>query len=155
MLIDLTTAKLHIAADGSTDDALITLYLGAAEQSVSEYARRYIYADKTALDAAITAAPDDLIDAKAAYDDAMLDASVITDDDLKAMAELAAGEAYAVAKHSARMTYQGIVVNTQIKAAILLTLGHLYANREDSVIGFTAVALPMGTQYLMNPFRAY
>lgn len=46
----------------------------------------------------------------------------------------------------------GIIVNDVIKAAILLTVGHLYANREDVVPGSVA-ALPMGAQYLLQPYR--
>lgn len=46
-----------------------------------------------------------------------------------------------------------ILVDAAIKAAILLTCGHLYANREDVVIGATAVALPNGAQALLRPKR--
>ncbi|MDR6394634.1 head-tail connector protein [Herbaspirillum seropedicae] len=46
-----------------------------------------------------------------------------------------------------------IVVDAAIKAAILLTCGHLYNNREDVVIGVTAVALPNGAQALLRPKR--
>jgi hypothetical protein len=155
MLIDLPTAKLHVAADGDADAALITLYLGAAERSVVEYACRNIYATQGALDAAIAAVPDALIAAKTAYDAAIVLADAMDAGDLQDMAVLAADEAYTKAKQSARMTYQGIVVNDQIKAAILLTLGHLYANRENSIVGVQVAALPMGSQYLMNSFRAY
>ncbi len=46
-----------------------------------------------------------------------------------------------------------IVMSDSIRAAMLLILGHLYANREDSAIGLTAVELPMGSQYLLRPDR--
>lgn len=46
-----------------------------------------------------------------------------------------------------------IVVNDAIRAAILLILGHLYANREDSVIGTIASDLPMGSRSLLAPHR--
>jgi hypothetical protein len=46
-----------------------------------------------------------------------------------------------------------IVADDAIRAAILLTLGHLYANREDSIIGVSAVELPMGSQWLLAPYR--
>lgn len=155
MLIDLPTAKLHLSVDGTDADAIITLYLGASERSVVEYACRNIYADQTALDAAIAAVPDVLVAAKTAYDASILAADALTDEDLQGMAYLAANETYFNAKQSARMTYQGIVVNDQIKAAILLTLGHLYQNREDTVVGVSVVELPMGSRFLMDPFKAY
>nr|DAH83225.1 MAG TPA: head tail connector [Caudoviricetes sp.] len=46
-----------------------------------------------------------------------------------------------------------ILLNDSIRAAVLLILGHLYANREDSVVGLTAIALPMGSRSLLQPFR--
>lgn len=40
-----------------------------------------------------------------------------------------------------------------IKAAILLAIGSLYANRETVVIGVTAVSLPWGAEQLLRPHR--
>lgn len=45
----------------------------------------------------------------------------------------------------------GIVMNAAIRAACLLTFGHLYANREAT--GQEAKELPMGVQYLLMPYR--
>jgi hypothetical protein len=47
-----------------------------------------------------------------------------------------------------------IVADDAIRAAILLTLGHLYANREDSIVGVSAIELPMGSQWLLAPYRS-
>jgi hypothetical protein len=48
-----------------------------------------------------------------------------------------------------------MVCNKSIQAAILLTVGHLWANRENAVVGPTAAAveLPFGAQSLLWPFR--
>ncbi|WP_449432348.1 head-tail connector protein [Pseudomonas putida] len=46
-----------------------------------------------------------------------------------------------------------MVCNKQIKAACLLILGHLYANREDVVIGTIATELPKGSVALLTPHR--
>lgn len=46
-----------------------------------------------------------------------------------------------------------LVCNKQIKAACLLILGHLYANREDVVIGTIATELPKGSVALLTPHR--
>ena len=43
---------------------------------------------------------------------------------------------------SADAESQPLLVNAAIKAAILLTLGDLYASREDTVIGASVAALP-------------
>lgn len=40
-----------------------------------------------------------------------------------------------------------------IRAAMLLTIGHLYENREAVVIGATVAELPLGVQNLLQPFR--
>ncbi|WP_047933898.1 head-tail connector protein [Pseudomonas putida] len=46
-----------------------------------------------------------------------------------------------------------MVCNKQVKAACLLILGHLYANREDVVIGTIATELPKGSVALLTPHR--
>lgn len=46
-----------------------------------------------------------------------------------------------------------IVINAAIQAALLLIVGHLYANREDVVVGVSATQLPNGAQYLLQPYR--
>ena len=46
-----------------------------------------------------------------------------------------------------------MVVTPAIEAAILLTLGHLYANREQIVIGATVAELPFGPRALLRPHR--
>lgn len=43
--------------------------------------------------------------------------------------------------------------NAPFKSACLLILGHLYANREDVVIGTIATDLPRGSQSLLTPYR--
>ena len=43
--------------------------------------------------------------------------------------------------------------NAPFKSACLLMLGHLYANREDVVVGISATELPRGAQALLTPYR--
>lgn len=43
----------------------------------------------------------------------------------------------------------------QARAAVLLTVGHFYANREAVLVGKTAVALPIGTKHLLSQIRVY
>jgi len=45
-----------------------------------------------------------------------------------------------------------IVVNDAIRAAVLLTLGHLYANRENVITG-TVSEMKEGTRSLLWPYR--
>lgn len=46
-----------------------------------------------------------------------------------------------------------MLANDQVKAAVLLTLGHLYANREDVVVGTITAELPRGARSLLQPHR--
>jgi fructose-specific component phosphotransferase system IIB-like protein len=153
MLIDLAVAKAHLNVTVDLDDADITLKLEAAEQSAIEFIGRNVYADHDAL----TAAQDDVLvtlaAASAAYLTATAAAASIANGVDKDMALLGATEAYTQAQTAARRTYQGIVVSSNIKAAILLICGHLYANREDVVVSTHVAALPMGAHSLLQPYR--
>lgn len=102
MLPDLATVKLHLRVDDSAEDALIGLYVTAAEESAMQFLGRTIYAT-----------------------------------------ELAQG-----------LDTAGIVINPAIQAALLLIVGHLYANREDVLAGVSVAQLPNGSQYLLQPYRA-
>jgi uncharacterized phage protein (predicted DNA packaging) len=42
-----------------------------------------------------------------------------------------------------------------LKSAMKLLIGHLYANRESTIIGVSVSELPMASEYLMNPYRNY
>jgi uncharacterized phiE125 gp8 family phage protein len=44
---------------------------------------------------------------------------------------------------------------SQARAAVLLTLGHFYANREAVVVGKTAVPLPIGARHLLGQIKLY
>lgn len=46
-----------------------------------------------------------------------------------------------------------MVANYAIKAAILLICGHLFANREDVVVGAQSFAMPNGSRDLLRPHR--
>jgi len=41
-----------------------------------------------------------------------------------------------------------------VKQAILLTVGHLYANRENTMVGANIMSIPFGAESLLNPYRA-
>ncbi|AXO90849.1 phage gp6-like head-tail connector protein [Pseudomonas parafulva] len=46
-----------------------------------------------------------------------------------------------------------MVATSAIKSACLLILGHLYANREDVVVGTISTEMPRGSQALLTPYR--
>ena len=153
--VTLAEAKLHLRVDGTDEDALIGLYINAAEQAAIKAMDRGVYADGTALQTAMTAAPAALTAATAAYTAAVTAAEAMTDATEQAAALKVAEAAYLRALVAYRQVFDGIVVNDQIKAAVLLTVGHLYANREDVVAGASVAALPNGADYLLHPFKVY
>jgi len=46
-----------------------------------------------------------------------------------------------------------LVLTPSIEAACLLIVGHLFAHREDVVIGSSATTLPRGSEHLLFPYR--
>lgn len=155
MLIDLATAKLQASIDAGTDDALVTVYIGAAERFAVEYMQRNIYADQNALTAAIAAAPGALATATTAYEAAIAAADAMAEGVDRNMAVFAADDAYSKAQKAARLTHQGIIIDDNIRVAMLLTIGHLYQNREETVVGVSVAPLPMGAKYFLDFYRAY
>lgn len=153
--VTLAEAKQHLRVTEPDEDALIGIYINAAEQSAVSLLDRGVYADNTALQAAMTAAPAALTAATAAKEAAVTAAEALTDADEKAAALQAAENAYLRALVAYRQVFDGIVVNDQIKAAVLLTVGSLYAQREDVVVGASVAALPNGADYLLQPYKVY
>ena len=148
-------AKLHLRADGTDEDALIGIYIAAAEQAAVKALDRGVYADGAALQTAMAAAPAALTTATAAYTAAVTAADAMTDTTEQAAALQVAETAYMRAQVAYRQAFDGIVVNESIKAAVLLTVGHLYANREDVVVGASVAALPNGADCLLQPYKVY
>jgi uncharacterized protein YwlG (UPF0340 family) len=154
MLLDLPTAKAHLRVDNAADDALITLYINAAEQSAAEHLNRRLYVDQAALTAAVAAVPAVLAVASATYAAAVAAALLMVDLVEQDAATVDAEQSYTAAQTVARETRAGMVINDVIKAAILLMLGDMYASREDTVIGVSVSPLPTGARALMRPYRA-
>ena len=48
-----------------------------------------------------------------------------------------------------------ILLNDDVKAAMLLLIGHWYANRESVVIGETVAQVPLAVEALLQPYRIY
>lgn len=153
-LVTLAAAKLHLRVETSAEDTLIQAQINAAELSASKYLARNLYADQGALDAAVAGVGAALAAAAEAYDASILSANLITNAVGRAFALAAAEDAYANAQTQARMTQGGIVINDAITSAVLLTIGHLYINREG-VVDRALVEMPMGVQHLLQPFKAY
>lgn len=153
-IVTLTTAKLHLKEDSSDQDALITLYIEAAEETAIQFLNRRVYIDQAALNTAIAGVQATLAAATVAYDVAITAAALLTVAIESDAATAHAVNVYSSAQTVARETRAGIVKNDVIKAAILLTLGDLFANREETIIGTIVASLPFGARALMQPYRA-
>ena len=147
--LTLTQAKAHLRIDGSDEDTDLTLKLAAAERAATEYLNCNVYADSTALNAAIAAVPATVAAAKVTYDAAYLVAIAIEDADVSLIEQAYAMKVYMQAVYAATRTRAGIVINEQVQAAMLLILGRLYESREDDA------EMPRAAQDLLSPFRCY
>lgn len=153
--VQLAEAKIHLRVDGTDEDALIGLYINAAEQAAIKAMDRGVYADGTALGVAKAAAPGELDTAIAAYESAIAAAEALADETAIAAAIQTAGNGLLRAKVAHRHAMDGMVVNEAIKAAVLLVVGSLYVQREDVVVGVSVAQLPNGAEWLLAPYRVY
>ena len=154
-LVTLESAKLHLRVDSADEDALIGVYITAAEQMAVALLDRGVYADGTALGVAKAAAPGELDTAIAAYESAIAAAEALADETAKAASIQTAGNGLLRAKVAHRQAMDGMVVNEAIKAAVLLIVGSLYAQREDVVVGVPVAQLPNGAEWLLAPYKVY
>lgn len=155
IFVTTSEAKLHLRVDSADEDALIGVYITAAEQMAIALLDRGVYADGTALGVAKAAAPGELTAATTTYTSAIAAAQALEDATEQAAATQAAEYAYLRAKVAHRHAMDGIVVNEAIKAAVLLIVGSLYAQREDVVVGVSVAQLPNGAEWLLAPYKVY
>jgi len=136
------------------DDPMVDLYARAAELAAQEFLDRFVYATDADLQQAIAAVPGQMIAADAAFTAAKAVAEALPYMPMR-MALEAACRALGASRAKARRTYDGIVITDDIKIGMLLTLGHLYENREDVVAGASAgaVELPIGAKHFLWPHR--
>ena len=155
IFVTTSEAKLHLRVDSADEDALIGVYITAAEQMAIALLDRGVYADDTALGVAKAAAPGELDTAIAAYESAIAAAEALADETAKAASIQTACNGLLRAKVAHRQAIDGMVVNEAIKAAVLLIVGHLYANREDVVAGVSVAQMPNGAEWLLQPYKVY
>ena len=155
IFVPTSEAKLHLRVDSADEDALIGVYITAAEQMAIALLDRGVYADDTALGVAKAAAPGELDTAIAAYESAIAAAEALADETAKAASIQTAGNGLLRAKVAHRHAMDGMVVNEAIKAAVLLIVGSLYTQREDVVVGVSVAQIPNGAEWLLAPYRVY
>lgn len=152
-LLDLATARAHLRVESDYPADQIEPYLNAAELVAAQFMNRRVYADQNLLTDAVAAVPAALIAAGVAYGSAMADAVAIPDPVARCAAVDFASAQYRAAQIVSRETYAGIVLDDMIRAGILLILGHLFEQRQSVIVGNTVAVLPMGPQYVLQPYR--
>lgn len=152
-LLTIEQCRQQCRADGEHEDTLLGDLLVSAEDAAAAYLNRAVFATQTQLDAALDALPAAAADAAQAYATAFEDAAAETNPDKSAAMVSVASSRRAASELNRSRVLHGIVANGSILAAVRLTLGHFYANREDNVVGATAVELPTGAKALLRPYR--
>lgn len=136
-------AKAHLRIIGDDEAVDLALKSAAAEQAVIAHLDRAVYADQTALNAAIAAVPAALVAAKAAYIAADDDANLIADYDLCLIEKAHAFNVYSRALFNAARTRRGLVIDPVLLAEMQLALEDLW---ERDAYAPTR---------LMDPYRHY
>lgn len=149
-LVTIDQAREHCKSD-TADDALLGVYLAAAEKSAARLVGRNLYATPEALNNAFSTIATKMSDARAAYDTAIAAAADL-DEQGKMSAESLAQRELDKVTWEQHYVLHGIVADDDIKAAILLITGHLYRNREDVVTGVTATEVPNAARALLWPY---
>ena len=147
--ITLAQAKLHCRIDGTDGDADLLIKISAAERAASEYIQCEIYLTQSALNSAISQSSSTLENAKSDYDEAMAEAALLTDADLREMEEQQALDVYNRAKYSVSRVRNGVVINDLIVASMLLIVGWMNEVREDGE------PIPKAARDLLHHFKSY
>lgn len=86
-------------------------------------------------------------------DDAKRQLNILnSDDDLLIQSKIDAASAWLLAYTGAPSTD---ATPAPVMEACRLLVGHLYGNREGTLVGVTAQTLPLGVLDLLAPYRAY
>lgn len=152
MLINMDEARSHCRVGDFYPPDQLEPYIAAAVDAVQAHLNRRVFVDQAALDAALDALPDMLTEAQAAYAQAVLDADMTNATRRESQLSVASMR-LASAEQAAQRTLHGIPLNASLKAAILLTLGHLFQSRASVVVGPTPHELPLGVKELLRPYR--
>ncbi|MFY2030545.1 head-tail connector protein [Achromobacter xylosoxidans] len=150
----LTPEECIVQCNADPADApLLAKLLASAESAVAGHLNRAFFTSKDELLAAQDALPQAAGDAQEAYDAAITSAAALTNSAAQQMVINLATERLKEAKAGFQRVLFGMVATPRIEAAVRLTLGNLYANREEVVVGVTAVRLPQGIEELLRPDR--
>lgn len=178
--VSVDEAKSHLRVEVADDDALISTLIQSATGFAEEFLRRRLmvetwedWLDGFADEMILRNSPAPSVTSIAYVDSAgitqTLDSSTYTveapagPNPSRTVVRLAYGQSWPATRDQAnavRVRYSAGYANAAavppaIRSAILLTIGHLYGNREDVVVGTIAAPLPRGADYLLRPYRLW
>jgi len=152
-IVSIAQARSHVRVEADYPVEQLQDAIAGAIDAAQAYLNRRVYESTDLLAAARALYPASVRAAAAARDQSLADAVFIESDEERAATIRIAKVSYQEAVQAAEASVHGAVVNPSIVAAVLLTIGHLYANRSDVVVGATAVELPLGARSLLRPYR--
>jgi uncharacterized phiE125 gp8 family phage protein len=177
--VSLDEAKAHLRVDHPDDDAAIINMIKSATSMAEEFLRRALCTQTIKLamptfpsgSIVLPRPPIQSIVAVSYYTEDDLLASILnlppaaiyTLDEYEYAAVLLPGKSWpATATHRTAAFVEYIagyaspaLVPEPIRQAILMTVGHFFANREDVITGTIAAALPRSAESLLWPFRHF
>jgi hypothetical protein len=151
-MVSIGDVRAHLRLDDNYPAEQLQVYIGAAASAAEEFLNRRIFPSDTQRLEAIARVPARLAQAVAAHAAAIAAADLVEDLDSRLAEHSDADATLREARAAATEVRRGIVAGDQIRAAILLTIGHLFANREDST-DKQLQELPQGCKWLLQPFR--
>lgn len=151
-VIDIELAMKHLLAEPEDQD-LVQSQLDGAEEAAQQFLQRRFFADQAAVDLAKSTVIARTQAARTAYRAALVAADDPENADDRCRLRERARKTLSDTFEAIDMDDFGIVINKAIEAACLLKLGHLFANREEVVVGSTAVELPLASKSLLMPYR--
>lgn len=152
-IVSIEDARSHCRVDSDYPSEQLQPYVDGAEGAAAAYLNRYLYADASSLAAAQDSVAEAIGAASEAYATAKAAAAEMSNADAAAAALAVAESRWCAAKVDAARSTHGMVATPVIIAAIMLTIGSLFENRSDTVVGLPASALPTDAAGLLWPHR--
>lgn len=141
-MLDLDLVREHLKADvEDVEEELLEQYVSSATSICANYCNRALYEDEDARAEDYTAAITEYGQLKTARETAL---NGVTDCDLRNMIVDTYIQKFAAVKRR----IVGIAVDDTIRAAILMTVGFVYVQRED----VTRDNIPMGVRRILEPY---
>lgn len=150
-VIDIEKAKLHLRVDDDAGDDVQDKLIAAIDIA-EQFLNRKVFANAQEMATLKGTIPDLVEQADTQYNNAIAQSNLYSPE-YRDSSIYAACQNKAEAYRKIRMIDLGIVINASIEIGILMLLGHLYANREDIVVGLSAIELPKSSHHYLMPYR--